>query len=91
MLMRVKSWLRIHDENQNLDALEGQNVAIVGRGRSQWLGGLKIKPRRVCRPVVADLHHFNEEQDPFSSNYSYTCRLLHTPTPVYCGDSDSDE
>ncbi len=26
--------------------------------------GLKIKPRRVCRPAVADSHHFDEEQDP---------------------------
>ncbi len=25
---------------------------------------LKMEPRRVCRPVVADLHHFDEEQDP---------------------------
>ncbi len=23
-----------------------------------------MKPRRVCRPVVADSHHFHEEQDP---------------------------
>jgi hypothetical protein len=25
--------------------------------------GLKIEPRRVYRPVVADSHHFEEEQD----------------------------
>jgi hypothetical protein len=25
---------------------------------------LKMEQRRVCRPVVADLHHFDEEQDP---------------------------
>ncbi len=25
---------------------------------------LKMEPRRVCRTVVADLHHFDEEQDP---------------------------
>jgi hypothetical protein len=25
---------------------------------------LKMEPWRVCRPVVADSHHFDEEQDP---------------------------
>jgi hypothetical protein len=25
---------------------------------------LKMEPWRVCRPVVADSHHFYEEQDP---------------------------
>jgi hypothetical protein len=25
---------------------------------------LKMEPWRVCRPMVADSHHFNEEQDP---------------------------
>jgi hypothetical protein len=25
---------------------------------------LKIKPWRVCRPVAADSHHLDEEQDP---------------------------
>jgi hypothetical protein len=24
----------------------------------------KMKPRRVCRAVVADSHHFDEKQDP---------------------------
>jgi hypothetical protein len=30
---------------------------------------LKIEPWRVCVPVVADSHHFEEEQDP---NLRYT-------------------
>jgi hypothetical protein len=25
---------------------------------------LKMKPWRVCRPMVADSHHFDEEQVP---------------------------
>jgi hypothetical protein len=25
---------------------------------------LKIEPWRVCSPVVADSHHFDEKQDP---------------------------
>jgi hypothetical protein len=31
------------------------------RERSQWNGGVV---GRVCGPVVADLHHFDKEQDP---------------------------
>ncbi len=27
-------------------------------------GSVKVEPRRVCRPVIADLHHFDEAQDP---------------------------
>ncbi len=27
-------------------------------------GRVKLEPWRVCRPVVADSHHFDEEQDP---------------------------
>jgi hypothetical protein len=32
------------------------------RGRSKWR--LKMEPWRVCRTVVADSHHFDEEQYP---------------------------
>jgi hypothetical protein len=35
---------------------------MEGHGGSQWR--LEIEPWRVCRLVVADLHHFDEEQDP---------------------------
>jgi hypothetical protein len=41
---------------------------VEGRGRSQWrLEDYKMEPQRVCRPVVADLHHFDEDPDPDGS------------------------
>ncbi len=45
-------------------ALEAQNRVAEGRGRSQWRrGGLKLGPLRAMRPVFADSHRFDEEQD----------------------------
>ncbi len=42
---------------------EGQIGAVEGRRRSQWRR--KMEPWQVCRPVVADSHHF-DQQDPQS-------------------------
>jgi hypothetical protein len=40
---------------------------MEGRGLSQWRpGDQKIEPWRVYRPVVADSHPFDEEQDPYT-------------------------
>jgi hypothetical protein len=45
---------------------------MEGRGRLQWRrGGLKLEPWRVCRPVVADSHHLDEEQDTDSEMRSW--------------------
>jgi hypothetical protein len=51
----------------------GSKLNPGGRGRPQerkkernleaWR--LNMEPRRVYRPVVADSHHFDEEQDPY--------------------------
>ncbi len=38
---------------------------------------LKMEPRRVCRPVVADLHHFDEEQDPVPHQSEKSCQDPH--------------
>jgi hypothetical protein len=35
---------------------------MEGHGRLQW--GLKMRRAGSCRPMVADLHHCDEEQDP---------------------------
>jgi hypothetical protein len=59
---KVESWIRIRVKIQEL----------FKRNRELWRavdansGGvrLKLEPYRVCRPVVAHLHHFDEEQDP---------------------------
>jgi hypothetical protein len=32
---------------------------------------LQIEPWRVCIPLVADFHYFDEEQDPHQSKQSY--------------------
>jgi hypothetical protein len=52
--IRVKSWIRIR--------MKSRNGAVEDRGRSQCR--LKRVSRGVFRPVVADPHHFDEEQDP---------------------------
>jgi hypothetical protein len=44
------------------ETLEAQNRAVEGPRRSQW--GLKMKPKRVYRPVVEDCHHLDAGQDP---------------------------
>jgi hypothetical protein len=45
-------------------AIKDQNGAMKGCGPSQLMpGGSKMDPWRVCMPVVADFHHFDEEQD----------------------------
>ncbi len=46
-------------QTQNSGAVDAQNGAIKGRGRSQWW--LKMKPWRVCGSVVLDLHNFVQE------------------------------
>jgi hypothetical protein len=39
-------------------------------GRSKWRrGGLKWRPGGSARPVVADLHHLDEDQDPDPDPY----------------------
>jgi hypothetical protein len=45
-------------------ASEAENGAVEGRGLltiEAWK--LKMEPWRVCRPVIANSHHFDEEQD----------------------------
>jgi hypothetical protein len=43
------------DQSKNSGALEVQNEAMEGLGRSHWMRGCsKLERWRVCRPVVAD-------------------------------------
>ena len=58
--IRVKSWIwiRINGKNSGLKmkpwrTVDPHNVARI----------LKKGPWRVCRPVVANSHHFNSKQD----------------------------
>jgi hypothetical protein len=55
-------------QNQNSEAVEAQNRALAGNGHSHN-GGVEaqngaVEDWRACRPVVADLHHIGEVQDP---------------------------
>jgi hypothetical protein len=63
--IRVKSWIRIRMKIKNSEAPEAQNRAVEVGGRSQmeaWRP--KVEAWSVCRPVVADSHHLDEEQVP---------------------------
>jgi hypothetical protein len=51
-----------HD-SQNSGALKGSKMEPWTLTIEAWK--LKREPWRVCRPVVADLHHFDEENVPF--------------------------
>jgi hypothetical protein len=52
-----------HFKGKNLDALK--NEAMEGHRRSQMAAGrLEIEARRFGRTLIADPHHFNEEQVP---------------------------
>jgi hypothetical protein len=43
---------------------------VDGRGRSQWRRvGSKMRPSKVCRPLDADSHYFDEEQDMDPDQY----------------------
>jgi hypothetical protein len=44
-------------------AIKAQNPAMEGRGRPQWRPGGSKWSRGGSMPVVADLQHFDEEQD----------------------------
>jgi hypothetical protein len=50
---------RIRMDPHYFSKLEKIRVRII---RVKGYGGLEL--RRVFRPVVADLHHFDEKQDP---------------------------
>ncbi len=52
---RVKSWIQICIRVKNQKLLEVQNGATKCRGC--------VEPLKVCRPLVADWYHFDEEQD----------------------------
>jgi len=54
--IRVKSWIRIRIKIKIL-GVTSFNGAVEGRS-------LKMKAWRVCRPVVADSHQLDDEQDP---------------------------
>ncbi len=57
--------IAIRGKSENSGALEAQNGAVEGRGRSQWRPrGSKGSPGGSVDPVVADAHNFEEEQDP---------------------------
>jgi hypothetical protein len=45
-------------------AMEAQNRAMECRGRSRWSRGDPNEAWRVCRPVVADSHHEEQNPDP---------------------------
>ncbi len=68
--------------------MEAKTGAIDGRERRHWR--LKMEPWRVCRPVVADLHHLDEEQDldPHFSEKPDP-ELQPHPTPVVDSGSGS--
>jgi hypothetical protein len=62
--IEVKNWIRIRIKVKIQKLFRGSK-AVEDRGRPQmeaW--GFKMEPWRVCRPVVADCHHFDEKQDP---------------------------
>jgi hypothetical protein len=44
--------------------MKAQNGAMKGRGRPQRRLETRNGAVQVCMLVVADLHHFDEEQDP---------------------------
>ncbi len=48
-------------QGKNSESFEAQNRTVEGR---VWSWRLKMTPWRVSRPVVAEFHHFDEEQDP---------------------------
>ncbi len=59
--------IRIHKDpyKKEADPHQSQNSgAGEGRVHAMEAWSLKMKPCRVCRPVVPDLDPFNEEQDP---------------------------
>jgi hypothetical protein len=48
-------------QSKNSESFEAQYMTVEGR---VWSWRLKMTPWRVSRPVVAEFHHFDEEQDP---------------------------
>jgi hypothetical protein len=59
----VKSWITDPRQSQNSGAVEAQNEAMKGCGRSQ------MEAWRASRPVVADSRH-TDEQDLDLHSYS---------------------
>jgi hypothetical protein len=66
MRFGVKSWIRIciEAEIQELSRLKMEPQRAVDPDAQNEVWRLKIETLRVCRPVVADSHHLDEEQDP---------------------------
>jgi hypothetical protein len=72
--INIGSWIRIRirvkkDGSGSAQKVKNQEMltsgAVDSRERLQKAsGGSKIGPWRVLRPVVADSHQFDEEQDP---------------------------
>jgi hypothetical protein len=62
--IRVKSWFRINFKTKIQEAIGSK----WSHGRSWTLlmeaWRVKMMPWRVYRPVVADSHNFDEQQDP---------------------------
>ncbi len=58
----------------------------------QWRAGanvpyswrLRMEPWRICRPAVADSHHFDEEQDPDPQNLIRIRIIRIRNTALYC-------
>jgi hypothetical protein len=62
--IRVKSWFRINIKTKIQETIGSKCShsgpwTLIGEA---WR--IKMLPWRVCRPVVADSHNFDEQQDP---------------------------
>ncbi len=65
--IRVKSWIQIRIKNR-IQQLERQNMELW-RAVYAHNGGVEASNElwRVCRPSIAEWHHFNEKLDPGSA------------------------
>jgi hypothetical protein len=66
ILLRVKSWIRIRIKSK-FRSFRGSICSLGGPWTLIMKAlGRKMKPWRVCRTVVADLHHHFDEDHPDS-------------------------
>ncbi len=56
----MKSWIRIRFK-VNIPGFMRLKMGLWALTMEAWR--LKMNPKRICRPVVADSHHFDEELD----------------------------
>jgi hypothetical protein len=62
--IRVTEKLDLHPNlRQNSGVLEAQNRRIMDRSQMEAMR-LQLEQWRVCRPVVSDSHHFEEDSEP---------------------------